>query len=139
MKDQKNNRSGSHAGDMNENRREQNSSTPNDLPDSKEDEKKLQTEETYMDLPDVKDIPGQEFINAPPAGILGDTTASSADEEGLSVFDRDDSDDLKRTGNDADVAGRKERRWNKPITCQPGMRATCKMHAWTMWIFKTSP
>lgn len=109
MKDQKNNRSGSHAGDMNENRREQNSSTPNDLPDSKEDEKKLQTEETYMDLPDVKDIPGQEFINAPPAGILGDTTASSADEEGLSVFDRDDSDNLKRTGNDADV-GRQERK-----------------------------
>jgi hypothetical protein len=86
------------------NRTERSSSIPNDLPDSKRDMEQLEAEETYIDLPDVKDIPGQEFVNAPPAGILGDTTISSDDEEGKSVFDRDDSEDLRRTGNDADVS-----------------------------------
>lgn len=102
--DRSNNRPDPNPRDMNENRLEQNSSVPNDLPDSKEDREKLRTEETYIDLPDVKDIPGQEFVNAPPAGALGDTTISSADEEGASVFDRDDSQDLRRTSPDYDVS-----------------------------------
>jgi len=85
------------------NRTERNSTTPNDLPDSSEDSAKLQPEETYIDLPDVKDIPGQEFVNAPPLGELGDTTISSDDEEGTSVFDEDDDEDL-RSGTDADVS-----------------------------------
>ena len=72
--------------DMNSNRLEQRSSVPGDLPDSEQDREKLGSEESFIDLPDVKDIPGQEFINAPPAGALGDTTISSDDEEGLSVF-----------------------------------------------------
>ena len=62
------------------------SSRPNDLPDSASDKEKLQPEETYIDLPDVKDIPGQEFVNAPPAGMLADTTISSDDEEGRGIF-----------------------------------------------------
>lgn len=99
----KNNRPDPNRIDMNENRLERNSSSPNDLPDSKKDQEKLQPEETYIDLPDVKDIPGQEFVNAPPAGSLGDTTISSADEEGENVFDRNDDEDLRRTGNEADV------------------------------------
>jgi hypothetical protein len=74
-----------------------------DLPDSPGDREKLKSEETFIDLPDVKDIPGQEFVNAPPAGMLGDTTVASDDEEGRSVFDRDDSEDLRRTGDDSDV------------------------------------
>jgi hypothetical protein len=101
--DRKNNRTDPNTRDMNENRLEKNSSSPNDLPDSKKDQEKLQSEESFIDLPDVKDIPGQEFINAPPAGVLGDTTIASADEEGTNVFDRDDSEDLRRTGNDTDV------------------------------------
>jgi hypothetical protein len=101
--DHKNNRPDPNTRDMNENRLERKSSAPNDLPDSKEDQEKLQAEETFIDLPDVKDIPGQEFVNAPPAGVLGDTTISSADEEGTNVFDRDDDEDLRRTGNEADV------------------------------------
>jgi hypothetical protein len=88
--------------DMLSNRLERDSSRPNDLPDSEEDQKKMRVEETFIDLPDVKDIPGQEFVNAPPMAGIGDTTISSDDEEGTSVFDRDDSEDL-RTGNDADV------------------------------------
>lgn len=72
--------------DMNSNRLEQRSSLPGDLPDSNQDQQKLSSEESFIDLPDVKDIPGQEFVNAPPVGSLGDTTISSDDEEGTSVF-----------------------------------------------------
>lgn len=107
--DRSNNRPDANDRDMNSNRLEQNSSVPNDLPDSKRDEEKMRTEETFIDLPDVKDIPGQEFVNAPPIGSLGDTTISSDDEEGTSVFDKDESEDLRRTGNDFDVS-RNERR-----------------------------
>jgi len=107
--DRKNNQPDPNARDMNANRLERNSSNPGDLPDSKENREKLQTEETFIDLPDVKDIPGQEFVNTPPAGALGDTTIASADEEGTNVFDRDDDEDLRRTGNEADVS-RNERK-----------------------------
>src|SRR5690348_9193335 len=107
--DRNNSRPDPNPRDMNANRLERNSSAPNDLPDSKEDQEKLQPEEAFIDLPDVKDIPGQEFVNAPPAGSLGDTTISSADEEGLNVFDRDDDEVLRRTGNDVDVS-RNERK-----------------------------
>ena len=34
-----------------------------------------------IDLPEVADIPGQEFIKPPRLGELADTTASSDDEE----------------------------------------------------------
>lgn len=107
--DRKNNRPDPNTRDMNSNRVERNSSTPNDLPDSKDDLDKLQPEETFIDLPDVKDIPGQEFVNTPPLGALGDTTISSADEEGTNIFDEDEDEDLTRMGTDADV-GRNERK-----------------------------
>jgi hypothetical protein len=58
-----------------------------DLPDSPQDQEKLKPEVVIMDLPDVKDIPGQEHIHVPPLGELADTTISSDDEEGASVFD----------------------------------------------------
>jgi hypothetical protein len=116
--DRKNNRPDPNVRDMNSNRLERNSSNPNDLPDSKEDEQKLQPEEIFIDLPDVKDIPGQEFVNAPPVGSLGDTTISSADEEGTNVFDRSDDEDLRRTGNDADVS-KNERRALEQIDYMP--------------------
>lgn len=105
----KNKRNNNHS-DQNErgaNRLEKNSSAPHDLPDSPADREKMETEETYINLPDVKDIPGQEFVHAPPLGMMGDTTISSDDEEGRSVFDREDSEDL-RTGNEGDVS-REER------------------------------
>jgi hypothetical protein len=116
--DRNNNRADPNKRDMNANRVERMSSSPNDLPDSKEDQEKLQPEESFIDLPDVKDIPGQEFVNAPPAGALGDTTISSADEEGINVFDRDDDEDLRQTGNDADV-GRNERKALEQIDYLP--------------------
>jgi hypothetical protein len=81
--------------DMTNNRLEGQSSIPGDLPDSPEDQEKLQNQETTIDLPDVKDIPGQEFVNVPTIGEMADTTASSADEEGDRVFG---------TGDDANAA-----------------------------------
>jgi len=107
--DRKNNRPDPNTRYTNTNRLEKNSSTPNDLPDSKDDLDKLQPEETFIELPDVKDIPGQEFVNAPPLGALGDTTISSADEEGASVFDEDEDENFRRTGTDSDVS-RNERK-----------------------------
>ena len=66
---------------------ENRSSVRNDLPDSPEDRRKLEGEEATLDLPDVKDIPGQEHVIAPPLGELGDDTIASADEEGDRVFE----------------------------------------------------
>ena len=80
--------------DQNSNRMERASSTPNDLPDNENDSKKLEAEETYIDLPDVKDIPGQEFVHAPSLGALADTTISSDGEEGKGIFDEEDDEDL---------------------------------------------
>jgi hypothetical protein len=43
-----------------------------------------------IDLPEVKDIPGQENVKPPRLGELADTTASSADEEGDDILEQDD-------------------------------------------------
>ena len=45
-----------------------------DLPDSPRDKAKLEPETAIIDLPDVKDIPGQEFIHPAPMGEMADTT-----------------------------------------------------------------
>lgn len=79
--------------DQNSNRTEKSSTKPNDLPDNEKDSRKLEAEETYIDLPDVKDIPGQEFVHATPLGALGDTTISSDDEEGFGIFEEEDEDE----------------------------------------------
>jgi hypothetical protein len=57
-----------------------------DLKDSARDEEKLRNEEATINLPDVKDIPGQEFIHPPNPSEYADTTISSADEEGDNVW-----------------------------------------------------
>lgn len=64
-----------------------------DLPDSPHDAERLKSEETTIDLPDVKDIPGQEFVHVAPLGELADTTISSADEEGDGLFNDAHDDD----------------------------------------------
>jgi hypothetical protein len=51
------------ARDLNTNRAESRSSAPNDLPDNEADKKKLQPDETTIDLPDVSDIPGTGKYN----------------------------------------------------------------------------
>ena len=64
----------------------------------------MEPDEATMNLPDVKDIPGQEFVHVPRMGELGDNTISSDDEEGRGVFDDDPADDtLMSMGNESDV------------------------------------
>jgi hypothetical protein len=61
-----------------------------DLPDSKRDKERLKSDEATLDLPEVKDIPGQEHVRPLPAGEMADTTISSADEEGNHLLDADE-------------------------------------------------
>jgi len=77
-----------------------------DLPDTPHDAERLKGEETFIELPDVKDIPGQEFVHVAPLGELADTTISSADEEGEGLFEDDatDADDDAIPGTEADVS-----------------------------------
>lgn len=88
-----------------------NSSKTSDIKDSPRDAERLRKEETTIDLPEVKDIPGQEHIHVPPLGELADTTISSAGEEGAGVLDdwNDEDDASIRMGTDADVT-KSERR-----------------------------
>jgi len=57
-----------------------------DLQDSPRDQEKLKNEESTINLPDVKDIPGQEYVHPPNPGEYADTTISSADEEGENIW-----------------------------------------------------
>jgi hypothetical protein len=57
-----------------------------DLPDSENDKKHMQQEETIIDLPDVEDIPGQEHIKVPQFKEFADDTISSDGEEGKGLF-----------------------------------------------------
>src|SRR5687767_7269920 len=70
----------------------ENNSRSTDLHDSESDEKKLKQDKASLDLPDVRDIPGQEHIHVAPLGELADTTISSDDEEGAGVFEDDEED-----------------------------------------------
>ncbi|MBO9591804.1 MAG: hypothetical protein J7599_02775 [Niabella sp.] len=68
---------------MNTNKNEQ------DLQDTEKDLEKLQPDEGTLDLPEVKDIPGQENIHPPNLREMADTTIASDDEEGVGIFDTD--------------------------------------------------
>ncbi|MDO6430524.1 hypothetical protein Q4E93_08000 [Flavitalea sp. BT771] len=59
--------------------------------------------QTKLDLPEVKDIPGQEHVRPPRLGELADTTPSSADEEGDDVLEPRDGDEDITSATDADV------------------------------------
>lgn len=70
-----------------------------DLPESENDKKQLQPDEGTLDLPEVKDIPGQEHVRPFLPGEMADTTISSADEEGSGLLDVDE-DILTDNAND---------------------------------------
>lgn len=76
-----------------------------DLQDSPHDAERLKSESTYIDMPDVKDIPGQEFVHVPNLGEMADTTISSSDEEGDDIWAEDSDtltkDELTDGSNDA--------------------------------------
>jgi hypothetical protein len=64
---------------------------PIDLPESVDDKKHLKSEEATLDLPEVKDIPGQEHVRPMPPGEMADTTISSADEEPDNLFEEEET------------------------------------------------
>ena len=57
-----------------------------DLTDPQKDQQKLKGDQGTMDLPELKDIPGQENINPSSLVPPGDITISSEDEEGDNVL-----------------------------------------------------
>jgi len=61
-----------------------------DLPESKRDKELLKPDEGTLDLPEVKDIPGQEHVRPLPPGEMADTTISSSDEEASELLDTDE-------------------------------------------------
>jgi hypothetical protein len=75
--------------------------------DSVSDEERLKQDTSYITLPDVSDIPGQENITSiGPLGEMADTTISSDDEEGVQDGKDllDDDDDIEIVmGTEADV------------------------------------
>ncbi|MES2775936.1 MAG: hypothetical protein V4722_17300 [Bacteroidota bacterium] len=64
-----------------------NTTISTDITDSLHDQQRLQADEAIIDLPGVKDIPGQEHVRPLPAGEMADATASSSDEEGKGLLD----------------------------------------------------
>lgn len=66
-----------------------NNNSSSDLSDSPKDKAEMQPELIIMDLPDVKDIPGQENIVPAPLGEMADDTIASADEEADELFGDD--------------------------------------------------
>ena len=69
-------------------------SSSGDIHDNEKDAKYLQSEEAIFNLPEVKDIPGQEHIHPPKMSSFADVTISSDDEEGKGLLDfEDDPDD----------------------------------------------
>ncbi|HET6721315.1 MAG TPA: hypothetical protein VFH07_01140 [Chitinophagaceae bacterium] len=61
-----------------------------DLPETENDKKQLEPDEATLDLPEVKDIPGQEHVRPFLPGEMADTTISSADEEANELLDIDE-------------------------------------------------
>jgi len=69
---------------------EKNDKVTSDLPESKRDKELLKPDEATLDLPEVRDIPGQEHVRPLPPGEMADTTISSADEEASELLDTDE-------------------------------------------------
>jgi hypothetical protein len=80
-----------------------------DLPDSPHDEERMQSEEVTLNLPDVKDIPGQEFIHPPKMESFSDTTISSADEEGDDLFEDEPDEDADLIMSDDENVSEEEK------------------------------
>jgi hypothetical protein len=95
-------------------------------PSEKKEDQKTDPGYIIMDMPEVKDIPGQENIKVPRIREMEDTTISSADEEGAGIVDslnRDDEED-EFTDNSSDVTEgeRKDLRRSAAFTDNPERR-----------------
>jgi len=83
---------------------------------TKKDTKKPESEIISMDMPEVKDIPGQENIKPPQFREMQDVTISSADEEGDGILDELNSDEEPVTGNGSSDVTNTEKRLLKKST-----------------------
>jgi hypothetical protein len=77
-----------------------NLSKTSDISDAGKDQAKLRPETTVIDMPEVKDIPGQENIRPPKLRAMEDLTISSSDEEADGILD-----DLNTEEEDVLTAG----------------------------------
>jgi hypothetical protein len=80
---------------------------------------KKNTKSITLDLPEVKDIPGQEHIKPPRMGEMADTTASSADEEGEGILDEVNKDDDEIIAGDSNVSEEERQlldKTDRPVT-----------------------
>ncbi|MCC6287398.1 MAG: hypothetical protein IT249_05895 [Chitinophagaceae bacterium] len=87
------------------------------IADAAIDKEHLKPNEGIIELPDVKDIPGQEHIHVAPLGELADTTISSDDEEGKSIFDSDEDEQAENN-----VTSEEERALKDAAEKTPGIR-----------------
>jgi hypothetical protein len=73
-----------------------------------------------MDMPEVKDIPGQEHVRPPHMKEMSDVTASSDDEEGKGLLDdlnkEDDDDTLDDNDNVTDLEKELLEESDRPVT-----------------------
>src|SRR5882762_9235409 len=73
-----------------------------DISDSPEDREKLKPDQANFNLPEIKDIPGAGRSGKSASNLTGDTTISSADEEGDDLLGDDELD--ADNENDDDVS-----------------------------------
>jgi len=69
-----------------------------DIQDSPEDQEKLKPEQTTLNLPELKDIPGASRSGKYASLLPGDTTISSSDEEADELL-ADDDDEMGEENN----------------------------------------
>lgn len=62
-----------------------------EIHDPNRDQEKLKSEEIIIDLPEVKDIPGQANVKPPELNAQEDLTIASDDEEGAGIFEEEDA------------------------------------------------
>ncbi|MEO5684750.1 MAG: hypothetical protein ABIQ88_19065 [Chitinophagaceae bacterium] len=93
--------------------------TTGDIQDSKKDQQKMQPETIVIDMPEVKDIPGQENIIPPKFREMQDVTISSADEEGEGILDDLNSDEEETIDDEADVTPLEKKLLKKSAGHQP--------------------
>jgi hypothetical protein len=94
-----------------------------DLKISKKDKQKIKPQTLTMDMPEVKDIPGQEHIEVPQFREMQDVTISSADEEGEGILDDLNTDSEKIIDSASDVS-RQEKKLLKKSAGHPSTEET---------------
>src|ERR1700733_4288722 len=78
--------------------------TSNKKNSQKKDQKNPDATTIIMDMPEVKDIPGQEHVVPPQFNEMQDVTISSSDEEGEGILDDLNTDNQTIITNSSNVS-----------------------------------